>query len=176
MKRTPGNHVSEIINRLAVKMGIYDAREDGGPAQIMLECGNSVEDVVAEALAKRHAKDNPDRYIHGLEMEKDGLYGTLDLLDTIDYAVEDVKLTKKSIRHHIESEKYWANWAQVMAYCHMIGAVIGRLHVVYVNGNYKYDNSPESGWQYRVWEWKFTPKQLTDNWRMLLGHRIRGIQ
>lgn len=174
MQRTPGNHVSEIINRLAVKMGLW---EESGPAsQIQYEMGNAVEDLVAKSLADRFARDNPDRYVHGLEMEKDGLYGTLDLLDCVDFAVEDVKMTKKSIRHAIESEKYWHNWVQVMCYCHMIGSTIGRLHVVYVNGNYKYPGEKGfdplfSGWQYRVWEERFTEKQLTDNWRMILGHR-----
>lgn len=173
MKRTPGNHVSEIINRLSVKLGLWEPRDDA-PAQIMFELGNAVEDLIAKSLADRFARDNPGRYVHGLEMEKDGLYGTLDLLDCVDFAVEDIKLTKKSIRHGIESEKYWHNWVQVMAYCYMIGADIGRLHIVYVNGNYKYDNSPESGWQYRVYEEKFTQKRLVDNWRMLLGHRKAG--
>lgn len=172
MHRMPGNHVSHIINRLAVRLGTWKENDDDTPSQIQFEMGNSVEDVVADSLARRYAKHHPDRYIHGLALERDGIHGNLDLLDTIDGAVEDVKLTKKSLRHDIEGGKFWHNWVQIMAYCYMVGVNIGRLHVVFVNGNYKYDrNDPDAGWQYRVWEDRWTDKQLMDNWRMLLGHR-----
>lgn len=182
MHREPGNHVSEIINRLSVKLGAWADTGDR-PAQIQFEMGNAAELMIAEALAKRYARNYPERYVHGLALEKDGIHGNLDLLDTVDFAVEDVKLTKKSIKHEIEGEKYWHNWVQVMAYCYMIGSNIGRLHLVFVNGNYKFPGEkgydpyegPEhpgsSGWQYRVWEDRFTDQVLENNWRMLLGHR-----
>ena len=175
MKRSVGNHVSEIINRLCVSLGKWEAREDGvGPAQIQLETGNAIEDAIADALAKRYAKDDPGRYIHGFEMEVDGIFGTIDLLDTVDFVVEDVKLTKRSIRHDISGEKFWHNWKQIQAYCHMLGATTGRLHVVFVNGNYKFDeNDPDAGWQYRVWEDTWTQRELADVWRMISGHRRR---
>lgn len=172
MKRSPGEHVSEIINRLCVALGKWEESVEGqGPPQIQLEVGNCMEDAIADALAARHARDDPGRYIHGLEVEKDGISGNIDLLDTRDFVVEEVKLTKRSIRHDIESEKFWHNWVQVKSYCHMIGSHTGRLHVVFVNGNYKYDDSAESGWQYRVWEDTWTNRELADNWRMLVGHK-----
>ena len=171
MRRAPGSHVSEIINRLCVSLGKWEDSDDG-PAQIQLEMGNCMEDAIADALANRYAKDDPGRYIHGFEVEKDGISGNIDLLDTVDFAVEDVKLTKRSIRHEIDSEKFWHNWVQIKSYCHMIGASIGRLHVVFVNGNYKYDkDDPLAGWQYRVWEDVWSVRELADNWRMIHGHR-----
>lgn len=159
-------------------MGVFEASESG-PAQIMLETGNAVEDAIAEQLAKRHAKDCPGRYVHGLELEKDGIYGTIDLFDCVDSAVEDIKLTKKSIRHEITSQKYWHNWKQVQTYCYMIGSNIGRLHIVYVNGNYKFEGEKGwdlklSGWQYRLWEDVWTNEELEKTWRMVHGHRLVG--
>lgn len=173
MKRSPGNHVSEIINRLCVKLGKWEESEPGdGPSQIMLETGNALEDAIAQALANRYRLDNPGRYIHGFEVEKDGIFGNIDLLDTVEFVVEDVKLTKRSIRHDIDGEKFWHNWKQIQTYCYMLGATTGRLHVVFVNGNYKYDrNDPDSGWQYRLWEDTWDERELADVWRMIYGHR-----
>lgn len=188
----PRDHISYVINDLCVRLGKWD--DDGErPAQIQFEMGNTFEDVVASHLARRFESDTPGRYVHGCELYKDGLYGNLDLLDTVDMAVEDVKLTKKSIRHEIDGDRYWHNWVQVMAYCHMIGAKIGRLHITYVMGNWKMPgqkgyNPPTgtpgtstyypgtSGWQYRCWENTFTDKELVDNWRMIVGHRRKLLQ
>lgn len=170
--------MSEIINRICVGLGKFDKREDGdkGPAQIQLEIGNCMEGAIARGLAERFALDNPDRYVHGLEVEKDGITGNIDLFDTVDNAVEECKITKYSLnrlnREGIEGETFWHYWRQVMSYCHMVGSDTGRLHIVFINGNYKYDPADtESGWQYRVWEDKWTNRELTDNWGMLLGHR-----
>ena len=172
MRRAPGNHVSEILNRICVGLGKWS---DTGPphSQIQLETGTALEDAIAQALADRYARDDPGRYIHGLEVEKDGITGNIDLFDTVDFAVEDVKLTKRSIRHDIEGDKFWHNWEQIKTYCYMIGVNIGRLHVVFVNGNYKFDaNDPDAGWQYRVWEDTWTTQKLQETWRMVHGHKL----
>lgn len=171
MKRSPGNHVSEIINRLAISQAIF---ADSGtfPPQVQLEMGNAAELAIADAFAKRYSLSHPGRYLHGFEVEKDGIFGNIDLLDTVDFAVEDVKLTKKSLRHPIESKKYWHNWAQVKTYCHMIGSHIGRLHIVFVNGNYSKDrDDPDASWVYRCWEDVFEDRDLLNNWKMVYGHR-----
>lgn len=174
MRRAPGNHVSTIIDNLCIKLGKWE--DNGPPLQIQYEVGNAMEDAIADALAKRFARDDPGRYIHGFEVEKDGITGNIDLLDTVDFVVEDVKLTKRSIRNDIESEKFWHNWVQVKSYCHMIECNTGRLHVVFVNGNYKFDiNDPDAGWQYRVWEDTWTNRELADVWRMITGHRVRTL-
>lgn len=173
MHRSPGHHVSEIINRICVRLGKFEERDSSSrPPQIQLEVGNVMESVIAKGLAERFALDQPDRYIHGLELERDGVTGNLDLLDTVDFAVEECKCTKYSIRHDVEGEKFWHYWRQLQSYCYMIGSNIGRLHVVFINGNYKYDpTDPNAGWQYRVWEDKWTDAELMMNWRMIVGNK-----
>ena len=156
---------------MAVALGCYEKSESPA-AQIQYEMGNAIELAIANGLKQRFALDDPDRYVHGLELELDGITGNLDLLDVKDFAVEDVKLTKKSLRHDIDSDKFWYNWAQVKSYCCMIGSNIGRLHLVYVMGNYKFDpNDPLSGWQYRLWEDRWTKSELDAWWRIMVGHK-----
>ena len=152
MRRAPGHHVSTIIDRLCVHLGKWDPREEGtGPRQIQLEVGNCVEDAIADALAGRYARDDPGRYIHGLELEKDGITGNCDLFDTKDFVVEEVKCTKLSLNHDIEGDKFWHFWTRLKAYCYMANTPTGRLHIVHVMGNYRYDeDDPNAGWQYRV--------------------------
>lgn len=177
MRRAPGHHVSTIINRIAVLNGRFDPKQPGDrPPQFQLEAGSSFEEAIATGLAKRYALDNPGRYVHGLELELDGVTGNLDLLDVVDCAVEEVKLTKSSIKHiagnGIESDYFWHYWAQLKSYAHMLGVDTGRLHVGFVNGNYRYDETdPLAGWQYRVWEDRWTAREMQNHWRTVLGHR-----
>lgn len=157
---------------MAVDLGCYEP-SDGPPNQLRFEMGTSFELAIADAMKRRYAANNPTRIIHGLELERDGITGNLDLLDCVDGAVEDVKLTKKSLRHSIDSEKFWYNWAQVKSYCAMIGVNIGRLHLGYIMGNYSRDpNDPESGEQYRLWEDSWSDYELEAWWRIMVGHKV----
>lgn len=182
MDRAPGYHVSVVINHICVKTGKFDG-DRGRPGQIQFEMGNAMELAIATALARRYADSHPGRYIHGVSVERDNITGNLDLLDTNDFAVEECKLTKMSIKkvteYGIESSYFWHYWVQLKAYCYMIGAHTGRLHIVFVNGNYKYDDSPLSGWQYRCWEDTWDDRELLRNWRMILAnvkdaHIVKG--
>lgn len=173
MQRAPGNHVSDVIRRLCVRAGKWEERDpDDLPAQIMFEAGNSFEDALADALMRRFARDNPDRYIHGLSVERDGVHGNIDLFDTLDFVVEEGKFTKLSLRHDIAGEKFIQYWWQVKSYCHMIGSPTGRLHICHVMGNWKHDpKDPGAGYQYRCWEDSWTEKELRLHWRMILNNR-----
>jgi hypothetical protein len=163
----PGCHISAIIRSLCLRLGHF---EDGGEIdekqQTRMELGCAFEDAVAKALAARWAKAYPDRYAQPGEMEKDGLIGTMDLLDVIDWAAVEIKLTWMSSRHEIESVKFWRYWAQLKAYCYMAETRIGRLHIGHINGNYRDDRGPN----YNVWEDEFSKQALAENWRMLITH------
>ena len=171
MVRRPGHHVSTIVNRMCVANGKYSA-DRGKPRQIMFEAGNVFEDLMAAHLAARFAKDDPERYIHGMQVERDGITGNLDLFDTHDFAVEECKFTKLSCRHDIAGEKFWQYWAQLKSYCHMLDSPTGRLHICHVMGNWKHDlDDPLSGYQYRLWEDTWTDRELKTHWRMMLANR-----
>lgn len=170
--RSPGKHVSHIIHSLCVNLGHYVP--DDAPNTVRFELGNALE----HAVIDRYTLDDPDRYIRPGEFEVDGVHGTPDLLDLYDEAVEECKLTWLSTKHEVDSQKFWHYWVQLRAYCYMVGLTmgdgwsIGRLHVCFVNGNYKYGDDG-SGPVYKVWECRFTKEELEKNWRMLLKHSER---
>lgn len=159
-------HISAIIRKLCLKLGHY---EDSGIDEDALNrfgLGSAFEDAVAASLTARYAHLDPERYIKPGELELDGLIGNPDLFDTIDWAIEEMKLTWMSSRHDPESTKFWKYWVQVKAYAYMMGSTTGRLHVAFVNGDYKRSTKGPSV-DYRVWEAKFTKQELWENWRML---------
>jgi hypothetical protein len=167
----PRRHVSFVIRKLCLALGHFE--DTGAPPSIsLMEMGSSFEDTVARSLAARWASSTDPalrgRYVQPGELELDGLIGTPDLFDTIDNVMIEVKLTKISSRNDIESTKFWKYWVQLMAYCHMMGTRTGRLHIGHINGDYSRTAGPDV--IYNVWEDTFSPRQLADNWRMLVSH------
>lgn len=173
-ERSPGLHLSTIISDLCVCLGMYDP--DRRIPMVKAELGNMLETCLAERLAL----EDPDRYYrvwddrlqrwrNDLEVyqARDGVYMTLDLLDTIDWAVEDFKLTWLSAKHAIDSPKLVKFWWQVKGYCYGIGSKVGRLYPVYPRGDYSDGGDVIA----RRWEARFTQRQLEDNWGMLMRHR-----
>ncbi len=169
----PSRHVSAVIRYLCLKLGHFD--DDGGvitpEQQTRMELGSTFEDAMIAALAARYVSSN-NRYVQPGELFLDGMIGTPDLLDVDDYAIEEIKLTWLSSRHETDSKKLWKYWVQLKAYCHMIETRLGRLHVCYVNGDYRAERGPT----YRKWEVEFTGEELHENWRMLItnGEVMRG--
>ena len=165
----PTSHISYIIRYLCIKLGHFEPDEDTGePIDLtLLELGSAWERAVVNALCQRYAETHPDRYLQIGELVKDGLIGTPDLADLIDWAILEIKLTKLSLRHDFDSDKFWKYRVQLMAYCYMLGTLKGELHVCHINGDYKMSRSPV----YNVWMVEFTPNELRDNWRMLLTNQ-----
>jgi hypothetical protein len=128
-----------------------------------MQLGCALEDT----LISRYMAHYPDRYLRIGEIERDNLFGTPDLIDLNDGGVEEYKLSWMSLKHGPGSEKFWKYEVQLKSYCYMLDSSIGRLHVCYVNGDYKWSKGPESGVVYRVWEYHFTPQQLEENWKMM---------
>ena len=169
--RPPGLHVSGIIHDLCLRMGHY--ADSGGPTQwttamrTRMELGCTFEDT----LALRYQERYPDRYVGVGCLECDDIFGTPDLLDVEDYAIEEIKLTWLSSRHEVDSEKFWKYWVQLKAYCWMAKARVGRLHVCNINGDYRFGKDPNAGGPiYRVWEKVFSVQELEQNWEMLKRH------
>lgn len=163
----PRRHVSYIIRKLCIALGHFE--DNGGPPSIsLMELGSAFEDAVATSLAARYVKSQPDRFVQPGPIEVDGLIGNMDLYDTVDNAVIEVKLTKISARNDIESIKFWKYWVQLKAYCWMVGTDLGRLHIGHINGDYSRTAGPDI--IYNVWEERFTKQDLYENWRMLKSH------
>jgi hypothetical protein len=161
--RSEGVHVSHVIHDLCVRLNHYTPRDDEEWNQAQLELGNAFE----RAIIDRMQEHEPGRYIKPGEMELDDIFGTPDLLDLVDDTVHEFKCTWVSSRHENDHDgpKLWKYWLQIKCYCAMMGWNTGRLHVLFVNGNYSYEKG--SGPQYRCWEQKFTDAELKQTWKMI---------
>jgi hypothetical protein len=66
---------------------------------------------------------------------------------------------------------------QIAAYLHGVGSTTAKLHVLFINGNYSYDQSdPESGTMYKIFRLEFTEEEITTNWRMLMKHAATMVK
>lgn len=167
MGRSPGMHVSDIIYNIAVRLGYLKgpADDSGDDEAFVPNAHMGLGSALEHAIIHRFALDEPGRYLQIGELERDGLFGTPDLVDLEDWILIEIKLTWMSSRHDPDSQKFWRYWVQVMAYCIMLETNVARLHVCHVMGDYK-----GSGPIYRIWERRFSNQELAENWRMLVSH------
>jgi hypothetical protein len=166
MVRTPGTHVSALIHEICLTLGHY--KDDGGePNMARMELGNCFE----HALIQRLELDDPDRYVRIGEIECEGLYGTPDLIDVIDECDDEVKCTFMSSKNGPGSEKFYKYETQLKAYLYMLGWNKGRLHVLFVKGDYTWTPAGEP--QYRQWEYIFSQAELDANWSTLKQQAAR---
>lgn len=161
--RTEGVHVSAIIKLLSQRYGEEGKGKRSSFTEADLDkfaqVGRIWERVLAETVFTR------PRYERIGEIEKDGVIGSPDAIDTVDYALAEYKVTYRSAKRPIETDfrEYW--WQQ-KSYCHMLGMVRTHLYVFYVCGNY----SPPVPCA-REYMALFTPAELKENWAMMLRGR-----
>lgn len=178
LDRSPGVHVSEIIKDICIITGRYQADYELDMSKAQLGC------CLEFALAQRYSLDQPTRYVFGVELFLDNIYGTSDIIDLVDFVVEECKLTWISVKRELVNSisyeigqttitilssfdiMFWQFIVQLMAYCKMLGTRIGRLHLCHINGFIVI---------YNVWEIEFEQEELDDVWEMLTGHRDRMI-
>ena len=153
-------HVSDVIRDLCVQLGHFSDDRDMNMAQLELGCA------FEHAIISRYALHDPARYTQPGEIMVDGLPGTPDLFDVVDYMPHEIKCTWMSTKRAPGDEKFWKYEVQLKAYCYMLGANVAKLHVCYVNGDYK-----NSGPVYRVWQYTWTDNELAENWMMLKSRR-----
>lgn len=98
------------------------------------------------------------------EVELDGIVGSPDGIDFENWRVEEYKCTWKSTK--TTPERVWRWMVQAKGYCKMMGMKECLHRVLYLNGNYKDDRSP----QYKEFLSEFTQYEVDQNWEMLLKH------
>jgi hypothetical protein len=172
-----------------VKLGYFDERDqpttdavreaaravlDGRPfldnPQTLFEIGSSFEWAVEDALARRWEAEFPSRFARIGTLELDGMIGNPDLIDTVDSAVVEIKLTWMSSRHEADGQKFWKYWVQGMAYAKMLELQRVVIHVCHINGDWKFrDGGPQP--VYNIWEEVFDQGRIDRNWKMLTSHR-----
>lgn len=178
--RSPGIHLSGILRAIAISQNLIpigdETTKEGKQTRFAL--GNALE----WAVATRYKQSKPNRYIHGLEVELDGVYINIDLIDCIDGAVEEIKLTKKSSAKlktgsEFDPELYdgrafclyrWQTEAQIYALgpCFNGEYALLRNHIGFINGDWRTTIE-----DYCVVERKYTERELAQNWQMILNHK-----
>jgi hypothetical protein len=199
--RAPGRHLSEVTRSICAGLGDFDP--DGEPPVQLMQLGLTMEWGLTHQLTHHY----PGRYLRtwderhqcwktGLQVERDGITGNIDLLNVagvppwepmpqpgspVIWAVEDTKMTRKSRRHpHDDTgpsgDIFWAPkwreaWMRVAGYCWQIGARIGRL---WVAGIFDYSGSFGGDSWCEVWERRWdTPEgeeELRVNWEVIVRH------
>lgn len=191
--RSDGVHVSELISSLCVELGFYKSADFRDAPKSKMALGSALE----HALAHRYMLQHPHKYYrwwdpqteswrNDLEVERDGVYGTVDLFDMQTPAVEEIKLTWMSTKQEFDAQgqnivfsgrvgksKLWRFGVQLKAYLHMMGLEVGRLHLTFPRGDYKSEDA-----DYHVWEKRFSEQVLVSNWDMLMRQRdkiMKGV-
>lgn len=193
--RSPGLHVSGVIKHILIGLEPkrFNKPRPSDPAQAEFEdkqfaarirMGLLFEDILSKALAERRHDSFPDRYLRPGEQTTllsggHQLIGTPDIHDVRDWCIEEWKATWMSLRHVLppndiaDSRRMWHYLVQLKTYCYMCHCDRGRLRVLFINGDYKFDSSPHGGPQFRCWEFRFTRAELYDNWKMIQSHGLQ---
>lgn len=178
VKRSPGIHLSDVLRHLGLKMKLIPEDEPIEEADYYIPAGVRSMDLAAYnritiglAFEMWMALAYPHIYDHLGECELDGILMTPDGLEyldaTEDIVVHEYKCTWKTSRHPIEKHVLWL--MQIKAYCKVMKTLFAKIHIMYVNGNYKYDAT--GGPCFRVLALSFTQKEIDANWAMIVNYK-----
>jgi hypothetical protein len=172
--RTRGVHLSSLIQDL-----FYD--NDSIPDQELLTLGRLVED----SIWRNYQIEQPNEYLHEVEIEWQGIYGTLDFFKLDAMRIKDVKFTFRSSKgpevgegeiappdHPIYHDKFKANLVQICCYCSMWdmsfdGPTQGILQLIHARGDYTAMKVHP-----REWDVDFEPEEKEMIWNMIHNHAV----
>lgn len=168
--RSPGLHVSDVLDFIQESdRSIVDPSKQTNFGPGWAEVGKIFEAGHIAGLIRKH----PDRYVHGKEKLKDGLFYTPDFIDLENDAVGEVKCTWKSPGEGITDPKFQRWIRQLMSYCWCEKKATGIVDVLYLYGA-RFGNEPE-----RIrWTKTFEPVALFSHWRQILAYaeRLRSLK
>jgi hypothetical protein len=159
--RSDGLHVSTVLKSILLAL---DPERFGGEMDLArIELGFAVERLIERAFAERQ-----QNILRIGELEKDGISGSPDGVSFSEAGddemiIHEIKCTWMSMTGCPEHKKFWHWLAQIKAYCYLAETHRARLHVFFINGNYKDQRSP----QYAEWDLLFHDGELAENWAML---------
>lgn len=158
--RTPGLHLSDVLDHIQLHLGTKPESDwDLNTAAVP---GFLAERMLTDQLLK--VRVDAGKLIRPGEITKDGIIMTPDGFNLDTWSLEEWKCTWRSMNKDIrEFHRYW--W-QIKSYCYALGTREGYLRVLYLNGAYGANLSPEWKW----WSYKFTEQELQENWEMVRNH------
>lgn len=171
--RAPGLHLTDVTSDIALMTGVlkpeYADRDVTKPGSIYrVSLGIAWE----QWIVKQHPEvmHQPGEIVKdGIPMTPDG-YGWDSSGGLI---IHEWKATYKSMIKEDSLDGEWLWMAQLKGYCCGAETNHGRLHVFWVNGDYR-----SSGPQYRIYDIKFSDREIKENWQMILRHaeKLRAKQ
>lgn len=156
--RSPGTHVSGVINKIAVALGRRDNDFSLDDLNHFALLGRVFEVVLAQTLFK------PPEYQRVGEIECDGVIGSPDAFNHIHGRVAEFKCTWKSSKRSIQEFREYL-W-QIMSYCYMTQVLEAELVILHICGNW----TPPVP-VLRHYLIKFTKPELIQNWQMIQRNR-----
>lgn len=188
--RAPGRHLSDITRDICAGLGDFDP--DGDPPIQLMRLGLTMEWGLSFQLMHHY----PGRYFRtwnpkwecwqcGLQVQKDGIWMNLDLLNLGEEPgvaiVEDAKMTRKSKKHPHDEQlaggglawgpKWREAWMRVAGYCWAINARVGRLWIANVfDYSERFGGDVTAGCWERRWDTPEGEKELEQNWGVIVRH------
>lgn len=158
-KRSPGLHLTEVIDDLMQTSGIAKKYDNQWDFRTTITAG-----FVFEEALKLLLRD-AGIIFHLGEFEHDGIYCTPDGVKLNgELLLVEIKWTWRSSKLDPADEFRWL--AQIKGYCKVLGLGKANLKVYHVNGDYSYKTGPE----YRSYLLEFQPHEIEENWTMLRNH------
>jgi len=163
--RSPGLHLSDCLKFImtVLEPGKYG---DGEINPLMVHQGFLWEDLLSEQLGRQLG-------MRQTEVEQDGIFITLDGFNTREWRTREAKATKISAANPIRSSRFWKWHAQMMAGCRAMETRECELVVLFINGSYELGGGRFGEQVGRAWVMEYTPREIEDNWRMVLRARDR---
>lgn len=165
LKRSAGRHLSEVLHYIIKNT---DPRRLGKDVNLaMFLRGFMWEEVLSGVFGPMLGKWKQ------LEVDRDGIFMTMDGFNTERWRVKESKSTKKSARHPITSNMFWPWHMQVMGYADYFDTDECELAVLYINGAYELGGGrfgPETAKAYLL---QFSKRERRENWESILRARDR---
>ena len=176
--RSKGVHASGIIRNIAIEMGIlkeqeefnlYDKSEITDELAILrMSIGLAWEaHYINNVLYHEGVVKHPgEMQLSDIGMNPDG-----ESVETVKgktvLVIHEVKATYKSTRTVGDVTNQWMYLTQLKCYCKAAKTRWGKLHVLFLCGDYSYPIRPVA----RAWVIEFTQKELDSNWDLMVDYK-----
>ena len=174
--RADGVHVKEIINAMAQEFGIWDRESNPIWLEEAAQMGLAWEGFMIRRLRSvGTVLHRSIRETEGIWCSPDGyeqvIESTIDGNDTVkSNIIHEFKIKWMSVdKYPFEDTKWWDAIAQIKAYCHAWNTTNAVLHVLYVNGDYKFKNTITGFPARRHYRLTFTELELQENWQQIIN-------
>jgi hypothetical protein len=164
-------HVSRIVNMICLRLGIVE--ESSFVPHNKMSLGQAFE----YARIKMYQEDEPGRFVQPGEIIVDGIAGTPDLYDIMLGVVTEIKHTRLSSRHPIDSPKFKRFRWQLKSYVYMMrelgktDGTCGRLEIMFDQGDYKSGDV-----DYREYMEIYDNHELDQHWQMIVENKELGVE